>query len=76
MVREDLLFGNLFDSCPENWDVVPFEDAIDFQEGPGILAVDFHDTGVPLIRLSGVQRSTATLDGCNFLDPEKVTTSV
>jgi type I restriction enzyme S subunit len=73
MVREDLLFGNLFDLCPESWDVVPFEEAIDFQEGPGIMAVDFHDTGVPLIRLSGVQRSTASLDGCNFLDPEKVT---
>jgi type I restriction enzyme S subunit len=72
MAREDLLFGSLFDSCPETWDVVPFEEAIDFQEGPGIMAVDFHDTGVPLIRLSGVQRSTASLDGCNFLAPEKV----
>ena len=72
MSREDLLFGSLFDSCPETWDIVHFEEAIDFQEGPGIMAVDFHDTGVPLIRLSGVQRSTASLDGCNFLDPEKV----
>ena len=73
MAGEDLLFGNLFDLCPDSWDVVPFEEAIDFQEGPGIMAVDFHDSGVPLIRLSGVQRSTASLDGCNFLDPEKVT---
>ncbi len=72
MAREDLLFGSLFDRCPETWDVVPFEEAIDFQEGPGIMAVDFHDTGVPLIRLSGVQRRIASLDGCNFLDPEKV----
>jgi len=72
MARKDLLFGNLFDSCPESWDVVPFEEAIDFQEGPGIMAIDFHEKGIPLIRLKGVQRSTVSLDGCNFLDPEKV----
>lgn len=36
------------------------------------MAVDFHDTGVPLLRISGVQGRYATLDGCNFLDPEKV----
>ena len=36
------------------------------------MAVDFHESGVPLIRLSGVQRSIASLDGCNYLDPEKV----
>ena len=72
MTREDLLFGNLFDSCPKSWDVVPFEEAIDFQEGPGIMAIDFHEEGIPLIRLKGVQRSTVSLDGCNFLDPEKV----
>ena len=72
MAGEDLLFGSLFASCPETWDVVPFEEAIDFQEGPGIMAVDFHDSGIPLIRLSGVQRRLASLDGCNYLDPEKV----
>lgn len=43
-----------------------------FQEGPGIMAVDFHDEGVPLVRLSGVSGTSVTLDGCNYLDPEKV----
>ena len=43
-----------------------------FQEGPGIMAVDFCDHGVPLVRLSGVSGKTVTLDGCNYLDPEKV----
>ncbi|CAG0975090.1 Type-1 restriction enzyme EcoKI specificity protein [Anaerolineales bacterium] len=72
MAVDELLFGSLFQTCPESWDVVPFQDAVDFQEGPGILAKDFHDSGVPLLRLSGVQRSMASLDGCNYLDPEKV----
>ncbi|MBY4599709.1 restriction endonuclease subunit S [bacterium BD-1] len=46
--------------------------AVFFQEGPGILAKDFHETGVPLIRLKGVEGDFVTLDGCNFLDPLKV----
>jgi type I restriction enzyme S subunit len=66
------LYGSLFDDCPDHWKVVPFPDAVDFQEGPGILAKDFHKIGIPLIRLSGVQQSTASLNGCNFLDPKKV----
>jgi type I restriction enzyme, S subunit len=43
-----------------------------FQEGPGIMAVDFQSEGIPLVRLAGVSRSTVTLDGCNYLDPTKV----
>jgi type I restriction enzyme S subunit len=43
-----------------------------FQEGPGILAKDFRDTGVPLIRISGIHGETVSLDGCNFLDEEIV----
>lgn len=44
----------------------------DFQEGPGIMAVDFKSRGVPLIRLGGLSGQKVTLEGCNFLDPEKV----
>lgn len=59
-------------SVPSHWKISPFRQACWYQEGPGIMAVDFHDTGVPLLRISGVQGRYATLDGCNFLDPEKV----
>lgn len=59
-------------SIPSHWRISPFRQACWFQEGPGIMAVDFHDTGVPLLRISGVQGRYASLDGCNFLDPEKV----
>ncbi len=51
---------------------LPFEEAIDFQEGPGILAKDFRDTGVPLIRLSGLTEGVPVLTGCNYLDEDMV----
>lgn len=57
---------------PAHWDVKRFTKEIDVQEGPGIMAVDFHDSGVPLIRISGVRGRTVTLDGCNYLSPVKV----
>lgn len=59
-------------AVPSHWDVVPFGAAIWFQEGPGIMAVDFRDAGIPLLRIAGVQGRWATLDGCNYLDPTKV----
>lgn len=57
---------------PKHWRVSPLRYATKFQEGPGILAKDFKDGGVPLIRISGVQGSEVTTSGCNFLDPELV----
>jgi len=57
---------------PEHWEVRKFSNEIFFQEGPGIMAVDFKDTGVPLIRISGVKDEYVSLYGCNFLDPAKV----
>ncbi|MER5493353.1 restriction endonuclease subunit S [Streptomyces sp. NPDC002490] len=52
--------------------LTPFRYLTRFREGPGIMAVDFHDEGIPLIRISGLHRGEVTLNGCNFLDPEKV----
>jgi type I restriction enzyme S subunit len=57
---------------PDGWEVVPFKRRVGFQEGPGIMAVDFHDNGIPLLRISSLHSEEATLEGCNFLDPEKV----
>jgi type I restriction enzyme, S subunit len=55
------------------WIEAPLAEVIDFQEGPGILAVDFRDTGVPLVRLAGLDRGGSILTGCNYLDPDVVT---
>jgi type I restriction enzyme S subunit len=61
-----------YPKVPESWRVLPFKHAVHFVEGPGILAHDFRDAGVPLLRVSSVRGAVATLDGCNYLDPEKV----
>lgn len=66
------LYARVFEACPAEWEVVPFRDAIDFREGPGILAKDFRDSGVPLLRLRNIERPFVDLDGCNFLDREMV----
>lgn len=68
---------------PVNQEEIPFElpkgwlwerlpNVSFFQEGPGIMAKDFRDTGVPLIRISGMHSPVVSLDGCNFLDEEMV----
>jgi hypothetical protein len=55
-----------------DWPVVLLPTLTDFQEGPGILAKDFRDAGVPLVRLAGLRSDIVTLEGCNYLDPIQV----
>ncbi|WP_199873692.1 restriction endonuclease subunit S [Streptomyces sp. Root369] len=57
---------------PRHWDVVPLRYTITFQEGPGIMAADFRDDGIPLLRVSSVRTARSTLEGCNYLDPNEV----
>ena len=57
---------------PQHWCIMYISDMSLFQEGPGILASDFRASGVPLIRISGMQTNRVTLDGCNYLDPDMV----
>ena len=59
-------------STEGDWTVASLPDVVFFQEGPGIMAVDFCSEGVPLVRLAGVAGPAVTLDGCNYLEPEKV----
>ena len=54
------------------WHIKNLSDVADFQEGPGIMAADFKEEGVPLLRLKGLSGYYASLDGCNYLDPQKV----
>lgn len=60
---------------PEHWEVKKFTRNIDFQEGPGIMAVDFQDEGTPLLRIRNIQDKTVDLSNCNYLDPEKVSSN-
>lgn len=57
-------------SSQEGWEQVPLAGVLDFREGPGIMARDFRDRGVPLLRLAGLKKGANLLDGCNYLDEE------
>ncbi|KTD34684.1 putative type I restriction-modification system (methylase S subunit) [Legionella moravica] len=57
---------------PKHWQIIPFKHVIYFQEGPGIMAVDFVDQGVPLLRIRNLTSNKVQLEGCNYLHPEKV----
>ena len=61
-----------FQSIPAHWDICRFSHAISFQEGPGIMASDFLDEGIPLVRITGVKDRWVNLDGCNYLSPDQV----
>ena len=50
---------------------LPLSEMASFQEGPGILAKDFVDSGVALVRLSGLGGYEVTLEGSNFVEAEK-----
>lgn len=45
---------------------------VKYQEGPGIMADDFHEEGVPLVRISGLIGDFVECNGENYLDPVKV----
>lgn len=53
-------------------DWLPLKHAVRFQEGPGIMAEDFREDGIPLLRVSCLKGRSVTLDGCNFLDGDLV----
>jgi type I restriction enzyme S subunit len=52
--------------------MIPLRYLVRYREGPGIMAEDFHESGVPLIRVSGLRARSVSLQGCNFLDESKV----
>jgi type I restriction enzyme S subunit len=57
---------------PKDWEINNFPDYIDYQEGPGILAKDFVNSGIPLIRIRNIQGNIVNLTNCNYLSIEKV----
>ncbi|WP_022952439.1 restriction endonuclease subunit S [Leucothrix mucor] len=55
-------------STPVSWGVTKFKYAINFQEGPGILAKDFFESGVPLLRIQNVKEEFVSDDYKTYLD--------
>ncbi len=56
----------------KGWVLAGLADVTEFQEGPGILAKDFRESGIPLIRMAGLNAGRVSLKGCNFVDSEMV----
>ncbi len=65
------IFGHLFEHLSSDWKLKRLSDIVDFQEGPGILAKDFYEEGIPLLRLSSISEAKTNFNGCNYLDPIK-----
>lgn len=59
---------------PAHWNLTKFNYEIDLLEGPGILAVDFHEEGIPLLRIQNVKEEYVTNDFKTYLSPAKVKT--
>ncbi len=64
--------GELPYELPQNWVWTRLPSLVFFQEGPGIMAKDFRETGIPLIRIAGMHNDLVSLEGCNFLDEDMV----
>ncbi|ELS0763343.1 restriction endonuclease subunit S [Vibrio vulnificus] len=57
---------------PQGWVLSKFKYEVDYVEGPGILANDFHEAGVPLLRIQNVKDRFTSGDIKTYLDPQKV----
>jgi type I restriction enzyme S subunit len=57
---------------PAHWSLSKFKRKVFFREGPGIMAIDFTDTGVPLLRIGNITPGVISMAGCNYLASEKV----
>lgn len=70
VLAEERLESLLYAACTlASRPSAPLKSLAWYKEGPGIMAVDFRESGTPVIRLAGVKADTVTLEGCNFVDP-------
>jgi type I restriction enzyme S subunit len=49
------------------WVTTNLDAVLEYREGPGIMAAEFRNSGVPLVRLAGLKRGVSMLTGCNYL---------
>ncbi|TKG07898.1 restriction endonuclease subunit S [Vibrio lentus] len=57
---------------PQGWVLSKFKYEVDYVEGPGILANDFHEAGVPLLRIQNVKDRFTSGEIKTYLEPHKV----
>ena len=51
---------------------VPLKAVARWVEGPGIMAHEFRETGIPLLRIRNLVGDTINLDGCGYVEPAMV----
>lgn len=57
---------------PAHWSLAKFKRMVFFREGPGIMAADFTDVGVPLLRIGNITPGLIAMASCNYVAHEKV----
>jgi len=66
------MFADLFEGIPDTWRVIPFKDAVHFQEGPGIRNWQYRESGIPFINIRCLVDGRLDRKSMNCLDPDEV----
>lgn len=56
---------------PDGW-TQPFQEYVDFKEGPGLRRWQYRDSGIPFLNIRTLVKHDINLDKCQYLDPEEV----
>ena len=59
---------------PEGWEKKPFEDLIDFKEGPGLRNSQYREEGIPFLNIRVIKEDEVDFTKVQFLDPNEVNT--
>ena len=57
---------------PEGWEKRPFEDVIDFKEGPGLRNWQYREEGIPFLNIRVIKDGDVDMTKVQFLDPNEV----
>ena len=63
---------NMETGLPEGWEKRPFEDVIDFKEGPGLRNWQYREEGIPFLNIRVIKDGDIDMTKIQFLDPEEV----
>ncbi|QOJ19911.1 MAG: restriction endonuclease subunit S [Gammaproteobacteria bacterium] len=63
---------NLSNGLPEGWELLPFEDLVDFKEGPGLRNWQYRNEGIPFLNIRVIKDGDVDLQKVQYLHPEEV----
>jgi type I restriction enzyme S subunit len=63
---------NAESGLPEGWDLLYFEDLIDFKEGPGLRNWQYREEGIPFLNIRVIKDGDVDLQKTQYLDPDEV----